>query len=103
VPSRLWPPAPIARCLAVPEVDGNRFAKRRPNDDPRLSKRRWRHTCRHYEDFRRFRSWRLTGRSACMFVATQMTRRRPLGVQCNQLGGVPVTDLREMDILHDES
>jgi len=38
-----------------------------------------------------------------MFVATQMTRRRPLGVQCNQLGGVPVTDLREMDILHDES
>jgi hypothetical protein len=39
VPLRLWPPAPIARCLAVPEVDGNRVARRRPNDGPRLSKR----------------------------------------------------------------
>src|SRR5262249_6406752 len=40
-PLRLWPSAPIARCLAVPEVDGNRVARRKPNDGPRLSKRRW--------------------------------------------------------------
>jgi hypothetical protein len=74
VPLRLWPPAPIARCLAVPWVDGNRVARRRPNDGPRLSKRRWQQTCRDREEFRCFRSWGLTGRSAYMFVATQMTR-----------------------------
>src|ERR1700730_7737246 len=82
VPLRLWPPAPIARCLAVPEVDGNRVARRRPNNGPRLSKRRWQQTCRDREELRCFRSWGLTGRSAYMFVATQMTaedihERRP--------------------------